>query len=181
MDQAGISYPTALVWYEKLRSRVPEERYDVLLEGEVVADEAFTRDTAIMGAKQKGTRKIALMVLYEKDPNKTHAVRFLEQFVRKNTDLFTDGSSIYRGIDRTLGIRSHTYERHNRFEFTLTAEIEGLWGCFRTFLRRMYHHVSYQKLEGYVREFCLRFRRDEIFNSPLDYFTICLGTKPFGL
>jgi hypothetical protein len=41
----------------------------------------------------------------------------------------------------------HEYEIHKRFEFKLTSEIEGLWGVFRTFVRRMYHHVTRYKLE----------------------------------
>lgn len=181
MDRTGLSYPTILAWYEKLRMHVPVERYDTLLEEEVVCDEMFTHDTAIIGAKQKGTRNIALKILHHKHPNKTDAVYFLERFVRSNVNLFTDGGGIYRGIDKTLGIQSHTHEIHSKFEFSLTAEIEGLWGVFRTFIRRMYHHVTYKKLQQYVCEFCLRFRQDEIFNSPFDYFDICLGEKPFAL
>ena len=57
----------------------------------------------------------------------------------------------------------HSYEIHRKFEFALTAEIEGLWGVFRTFVRRLYHHVTRYKLEELVAEFCLRFRQAELF------------------
>lgn len=153
---------------------------DKLLEGDVVADELFTKDHMIMGAKQKGARRAVLSVIPEKHPQKHHAHRFLEKIVKRNTHLFTDGGSIYKGMDKNLGIAAHTYEARNRFEFSLTAEIEGLWGVFRTFIRRMYHHVSAEKLEQYVCEFCLRFCRDEIFESLLNYGKICLCPCPLA-
>ena len=180
MEIVGVSYPTVSRWYQLFREHIPQERIDQVVGGQVVCDEMFTSDTAIMGVKEKGTRNVMLRVLHEKHPHKGHAVDFLTQFVRTNSDLFTDGAGIYKGIDNWHKLR-HTYERHNRFEFTLTAEIEGLWGVFRTFVRRMYHHVTIYKLEAVVAEFCLRFRQDEIFNSPQEYWRICLGEKPFAL
>jgi len=176
----GVSYPTVSVWYQKFREHIPKERTDTLLSNNIACDEMFTKETAIMGAKEKGTRNIMLQVLHEKDPNKSHAVDFLARFVKSNSNLFTDGSGIYKGIGNWHKLK-HQYEVHSKFEFSLTAEIEGIWGVFRTFVRRMYHHVTVYKLENIVAEFCLRFRQDEIFNSPSDYWSICLSTEPFAL
>ena len=180
MDITGVSYPTVTSWYEKFRQHIPKERLDTLLRDSVVCDEMFTRDTAIIGAKQKGTRNIALRVLHNKHPNKTHAVDFLTKFVASNSDLFTDGSKIYSGIGNWHKLK-HTYEIHKKFEFELTAEIEGVWGVFRTFVRRMYHHVTIYKLDDLVSEFCLRFRQDKIFNSPYDYWALTLSADPVAL
>lgn len=179
-EVVGVSYPTVSRWYQMFREHIPKERVDTLLEGEVACDEMFTRDTAIMGAKQKGTRNIVLKVLHDKHPNKSHAVDFLTRFLRANSHLCTDGSGIYRGIGNWHKLE-HSYEVHSKFEFTLTAEIEGLWGVFRTFVRRMYHHVTKYKLDDIVSEFCLRFRQDRVFRSPTDYWNICLSTEPFAL
>lgn len=180
MDITGVSYPTARRWYGLFRKHIPAERLDILLSGNIAADEMFTRDTAIMGAKQKGTRNVAFTVLHEKHPNKGHAVDFLQRFTKVNSRLFTDGSAIYRSIGNWHRLK-HQYEIHSKFEFALTAEIEGVWGCFRTFVRRVYHHCTVYKLEDMVKEFCLRFRRDEIFDSPQQYWEICLSPKPFAL
>lgn len=180
MDTTDLSYPTIYRWYQLFREHIPPEKLDTILGGEVVCDELFTRDTAIMGAKQKGTRNIMLQVLHDKHPTKSHAVEFLSRFTKTNSHLFTDGSGIYKGIGNWHKLQ-HTYEIHSKFEFSLTAEIEGLWGVFRTFIRRMYHHCTKYKLENIVKEFCLRFRRDEIFESPYDYWAVCLSTKPFAL
>ena len=180
MEITGVSYPTARAWYEQFRDRIPRERLDIILKGKIACDEMFTRGNCIIGAKQKGTRNIALRVLHEKHPNKAHAVDFLTQYVAKNSLVATDGSGIYRGIGNWHNLK-HEYEIHKKWEFSKTAEIEGIWGVFRTFVRRMYHHVTNYKLEDMVAEFCLRFRRDDIFNSPYDYWRICLSTKPFAL
>jgi transposase-like protein len=179
-EVVGVSYPTVSRWYQLCREHIPKERIEAMVGGQVVCDEMFTRDTAIMGVKEKGTRNVMLKVLHNKHPNKSHAVDFLTRFTKANSDLFTDGSGIYKGIGNWHKL-THTYEIHSKFEFSLTAEIEGLWGVFRTFVRRMYHHVTKYKLEDLVAEFCLRFRQDDIFNSPSDYWRICLGDKPFAL
>lgn len=179
-ELTGVSYPTVSRWYQQFRAHIPKERIDTLLGGQIACDEMFTKDTAIIGAKEKGTRNVMLKVLHDKRPNTSHAVDFLTQFTKANSDLFTDGSGIYKGIGNWHKLK-HTYEIHRTFEFSLTAEIEGLWGVFRTFVRRMYHHVTTYKLEELVAEFCLRFRQDEVFNSPSDYWRICLREKPFAL
>jgi hypothetical protein len=143
-------------------------------------DEMFTKQRAIVGAKQKGTRNLALWVLNEKDPNKRHAVAFLAQYLEPGSHLCTDGGGIYRGIDNQLPL-THSYEVHAKWEFSLTAEIEGVWGCFRTFVRRMYHHVTSKFLPDLAAEFTLRFRRDEVFDSPQSYIAICFQSSPFAL
>jgi transposase-like protein len=179
-DTTELSYPTVFNWYQKFRSKIPKEKLDTLLEGNIACDEMYTKGNAVIGAKQKGTRNIALKVLHQKSVERHHAVEFLQRFVETNSNLFTDGAAIYKGIDKWHNLK-HKYEIHKKFEFTLTAEIEGLWGCLRTFIRRMYHHVTRYKLENLVSEFCLRFRQDEIFESPENYLRNCLSTKPFAL
>lgn len=180
VEIVGVSKVTVRLWYQKFRDHVPKERLNIVLEDRVAADEMFTKEHAIMGAKQKGTRNIALWVLAEKDPNKRHAIEFLLQHLRPGTDLATDGGSIYRGIQQYVPV-SHSYEVHSKWEFSMTAEIEGVWGCFRTFIRRMYHHVTSKYLPDLAAEFTLRFRRDEVFDSPQSYIAICFHSSPFAL
>ena len=175
-----VSYPTIFLWYEKFRNHIPAWRIEHVLKNKVVCDELFTRDNCIMGAKEKGTRNIAMQVLHKSHPDRHDAVLFLARYVRPESELATDGSSIYHGIEKWYPV-THTYERHAKWEFSKTAEGEGLWGVFRTFVRRMYHHVTNLKLAALVTEFCLRFGHDEVFNSPEDYWNICLSMKPFAL
>ena len=180
-DIVGLSYPTVFNWYAKFRDKIPKEMINnIVLKGNIACDELYTKGNSVMGAKEKGTRNIALRVINEKSVNRGHAVDFLIQFTKANSHLFTDGSGIYKGIDNWHKLE-HTYEIHKKFQFALTAEIEGLWGVFRTFIRRMYHHVTKYKLEDLVAEFCLRFRQDKVFETPIDYLQICLSPKPFAL
>jgi len=50
-DIAGVSYPTASVWFQKFRRHIPPERFHTMLSGTVAADEMFTKTRAVMGAK----------------------------------------------------------------------------------------------------------------------------------
>lgn len=180
VEITGLSRVSVFVWYAKFSEHIPKELLDTLLSGDIACDEMYTKGNAIIGAKQKGTRNIALKVLHQKSVERHHAIDFLMRFTKANSRLCTDGGSIYRGIDKWVNLK-HEYEIHKRFEFTLTSEIEGVWGVFRTFVRRMYHHVTMYKLEDLVSEFCLRFRQDKIFENPENYLRVCLSTKPFAL
>lgn len=180
MDITGLSYPTVFTWYEKFRDHIPKERLDIVLSGEVACDEMYVKGASIIGAKQKGTRNIALKVIHEKSVQRHHAVDFLLEFVKTNSYLFTDGAAIYKRIGNWHNLK-HAYEIHRKWQFSLTAEIEGIWGVFRTFVRRVYHHVTRYKLEQTVAEFCLRFRLDDLFDSPSNYLAICLPYRPFAL
>ena len=179
MQMTGLSYPTVFNWYAKFRQHIPKEKLDTLLSGDIACDEMYTKACSIIGAKQKGTRNIAFKVLHQNSVQRHQAIDFLSRFTKANAHLFTDGAAIYKGIGNWVHLK-HTYEIHRKFEFALTAEIEGVWGCFRTFVRRMYHHVTRYKLEDMVAEFCLRFRQDNIFENPLSYLQLCLMPCPLA-
>ncbi len=179
-DFTNLSYPTVRAWYTRFREHIPKEKLDIVLKNTIACDEMFTKGNSIIGAKEKGTRNIALKVLHTKSVNKKQAVDFLISAIQAGSELHTDGAGIYRGVGNWHKLK-HTYEIHSKWEFTLTAEIEGLWGVFRTFVRRMYHHVTTYKLEELVSEFVLRFRHDEVFQSPYQYIAICLKPEPFAL
>jgi len=82
--------------------------------------------------------------------------------------LQTDGAAIYRGIGNWWPVK-HSRDIHRKFEFAHTSEIEGIFGVYRTFVRRMYHHHWSENLAEYVREFCFRFSSPELFENPLFY------------
>lgn len=69
----------------------------------------------------------------------------------------------------------HCTDIHRKFEFGITSEIEGVWANFRTFVRRMYHHVTLKKLVQIVAEFEARFSHDKIFDSVLNFLTNSLS------
>ena len=107
-----------------------------------------------------------------------HIVRFFEQCVKPRSKLRTDGAWIYRAIQHWWPV-SHEWDIHKRFEFGKTSEIEGMFGVLRTFIRRMYHHVTPEKLPEYVSEFQARFSSPEMFKNPRYYLEKTLSLVPF--
>jgi len=164
-------------WFDQFRYHLPEEEH--ILERIIQLDEAFFKKIAVMIGKEIGTRKLAFRFIFDRDPNKTDACSFLFQKVAPGSKLWTDGSGIYRGVSDWWPVE-HQRDIHRKFEFGYTSEIEGIFACLRTFIRRMYHHVTQEKLPDYVREFCFRFSSPEIFENPLCYAEKTLTLVPRG-
>jgi len=165
-------------WFDLFRSHLPEEQ--TLLEHIIQLDEAYfggmTGIALVMG-KQKGTRKLAYRIFSHNAPSKQDAVEFVKTFVAKDSALYTDGSMIYHNIHKHVPV-THTVDIHKKFEFTHTSEIEGTFGNLRTFIRRMYHHSTTEKLPEYICEFYFRFCRPELFDSPHQYLQNTLHLGP---
>ena len=177
---SGLSIVTVRKWFEKFRSHLPQDQ-DVL-EHLVQLDEAYFggKDTrALFLGKQVGTRRVAYRLIKDY-PAREDAWEFLQTYVKPDTKLHTDGASIYKKIDNWWPVE-HEVDIHKKFEFEKTSEIEGLFGVLRTFIRRMYHHVTCDKLESVVLEFCMRFSHPEMFENPQEYlkFTLRLATTRF--
>ncbi len=161
-------------WYEQFRLHLPQDY--TILERIVQMDEAYfggKNGYSLILAKQSQRRKLAYEVIREPSVQRQHAAQFLFQYVKPKSKLQTDGSAIYRSIHKWWPVR-HQKEIHDKWEFELTSEIEGTFGNLRTFIRRMYHHVTLDKLPGVVGEFCYRFCHPETFNSPLSWY---IGTE----
>ena len=176
----NLSLPTIYHWFEVFRSKLPQNQD--ILEHLVQLDEAYfgskSKQTlrALFMGKQIDSRKLAFK-LVGTYPVREDAWDFLKVNVAPNTQLATDGAKIYRHIDQWWPV-SHSYDIHRKFEFIQTSEVEGIFGVLRTFIRRMYHHVSCTKLEGIIREFCVRFSHPEMFESPYQYLLITLRLVP---
>lgn len=166
-----LSEVTTRHWFDEFRHHLPYKQE--VLEAMVQLDEAYfggRNGKALMMAKEVGTgkRRLAYVVLPDTKPVREHASWFLETYIAPNSKLHTDGAAIYKEIDQWWPVY-HYRDVHKKFEFELTSEIEGTFGVLRTFIRRMYHHVTCDKLGEYVGEFCYRFCHPEIFNSPHEY------------
>jgi hypothetical protein len=161
-----LSEKTVRHWFRQFRLHLPE--FEPILSGQIQMDEAYFKSLSLVMAKQMKSKKLAYQVLPKKSVNKTDALNFIYQWIEPRSQLQTDGAGIYKNIDHWWQVR-HKKDIHKKFEFGKTSEIEGTFGNLRTFIRRMYHHVTPSRLPEYVSEFCLRFSSPEIFNSPLDY------------
>lgn len=180
MALSELSEKAVRHWYEAFRTHLPFE--PELLEAIVQLDEAYfggRMGYALLMGKQVGTRKLAYHVLPHSSPAKEDAWAFLQTYVRPETTLQTDGGGIYKQIDQWWPV-NHKYELHKHWEFVLTSEIEGMFGNLRTFIRRMYHHVTPEKLPEVVCEFCFRFSHPEMFKNPRYYLQNTLSLAPTG-
>jgi len=169
-----LSIPTIRRYYELFRDHLTLD-FDVILAGKVQADEMFVKNAFIIGAKDIKRKKIKLNVVYKKNPDKSDAMNMIFQHVRPGSIFCTDGGSIYKGCDKWWPIK-HMKEIHSKWQFGITSEIEGIWANLRTFIRRMYHHVTLKKLPKVVAEFEARFSRPEMFDSVLTFLQNSLAS-----
>lgn len=179
MELCQLSIPTVRRYYELFRDNLRTNSEDIILEGKVQMDEMFVKGAFILGAKDTIRKRIKLNVVVKKFPQKHDAMNMIFQHVKPGSTLFTDGSKIYRKCEAWWPIK-HTSECHSKWEFSLTSEIEGMWGVLRTFIRRMYHHVTLKNLIKIVAEFEARFSCKELFNSPLNFLKNSLSTVPLA-
>jgi transposase-like protein len=178
MKFSRLSELTIRHWYDEFRHHLPED--EEVLEHLVQLDEAYfggKKGRALFLGKQIGSRKLAWKLLPHSNPAREHAWYYLQECVAPNTVLNTDGAGIYKGIDNWWPIY-HNYDIHKKWEFELTSEIGGMFGVLRTFIRRMYHHVTVDKLPEFIGEFCYRFSHPEIFENPHYYLEKSLFLVP---
>ncbi len=178
MALTKLSEVTIRHWFSLFRHRLPYG-YEAL-EHLVQLDEAYfggRKGRTLFLGKQVGTRKLSFQILLHTKPAREEAWRFLQAYIMPQTTLHTDGASIYDGIDRWWPV-VHRAEIHRKWEFELTSEIEGIFGVLRTFIRRMYHHVTIDKLPELVGEFCYRFSHPELFENPRYYLEKTLFIVP---
>ncbi len=179
-DITSLSEKAVRHWFDLFRANLPQNQE--VLEHIVQLDEAyfgkFGRMALLMG-KQIGSRKLAYTILRGDHPAKSDAVAFVKTYLKPDTQLNTDASAIYKNIETYFAV-THTFDVHKKFEFTNTSEIEGMFGVLRTFIRRMYHHSTEEKLDAYVCEFYFRFCRPEMFQSPHEYLKNTLRLVPSG-
>lgn len=175
-----LSELTIRIWYDEFRHHLP--RNEEILQKVVQLDEAYfggSSGRALLMGKQIGSRKLAYQIVPHTNPAREHAWWFLKNNVEPNSRLHTDGSAIYKEIDQWWPVY-HYRDIHKKWEFELTSEIEGMFGVLRTFIRRMYHHVTVDKLPELVCEFCFRFSHPEMFENPRYYLERSLFIVPTG-
>jgi hypothetical protein len=161
-----VSEKAVYHWFRQFRIHLPD--FAPILEGKVQMDEAYFKSLSLIMAKQVGSKQVAHQVIFKNSVNKQEATKFLFQHIQPKSQLQTDGAGIYRGIENWWQVR-HKKDIHSKWEFGLTSEIEGMFGVLRTFIRRLYHHVTPKYLPEYVGEFCLRFSSPKIFENPYNY------------
>ena len=175
MNRADLSEKTVRHWYDRFRTNLP--KMDLYLKGKVEIDEMyFNRRSGVLGALERERGKPVLWVPPDR-PDKHYVKVFMDSAIHPDSYIHTDKSPFYFDVCK-WGFAGHSSENHSKFEFGKTSRIEGIWGLFRTFIRRMYHHIWTKNASKYVTEFNVRFCHREIFDNPLNYFKKCLLIVP---
>lgn len=177
---SGRSEVTVRRWFNKFRDNLPQDLIDsIRLETTVQIDEAYRKGYAIIGAKEekRGEKnkesKIVLKVLPKTSVDRKDIITFMTESIIPDSNLNSDGAAIYRGIGNWWPV-NHKFEIHKKWEFTLTSEIEGIWANLFTFIRRMYHHVTKDKIEGLVKEFSIRYMYPDLFLTPNHFLEVSI-------
>jgi transposase-like protein len=173
----GLSEITIRGWFDKFRFNLTGIEWQTTLKDTVQMDEAYFKKAAVIAAKDISNKKVVLRVLQKANIQKQNTTQFIVRHIEPDSDLFTDGASIYKGIGKSWPV-NHKYDIHSKWQFGKTSEIEGLFGNLRTFIRRKYHHVTRSKLPYIVAEFQANFNHPEIFNSPNKYLEKSLILVP---
>ena len=140
-------------------------------------DEAFFRKYSVVAAKDTNAKKVVMRVLPKTNIQKQNIAQFVVRHIAPGTRLQTDGGGVYTGIEKSWPVK-HYKDIHSKWEFSLTSEIEGVFGNLRTFIRRKYHHVTCSKLPSVVAEFQANFNHPELFKNPDEYLRNSLFLVP---
>ena len=77
--------------------------------------------------KQIGTRKLAFEIIPKPSVAREHAWFFMQSNIKPESQVNTDGSSIYKNIEHWWPVKHEYVDIHRKFEFTNTSEIEGMF------------------------------------------------------
>lgn len=161
----GLSEKAVRHWYALLRTQLTQ--LDTKLSGTIQVDEVYLggwSGRAIIAGKAVKTKEVRFHICNRHEVYGTDVVVFFTKYITPGSTICTDASPLYPRTCRLFSC-AHYRDIHKKFEFTLTSEIEGLFGTMRTFIRRMYHHITVKKLPEYLVEFQYRFSRKEYFSS----------------
>jgi len=177
-----ISRPTIYRWYDLFRKNLPDQE-NIRLKGNVQIDEAYfgrkDKKVSLIAAKESDSSKVAALIIQRASVQRHDITPFLRQHVIPGSKLWSDGAMIYRGIAKHWPVE-HSYDVHRKGEFGKTSVIEGFFGSFKTFIRRMYHHVTSQKLPDLLKEYQCRLMHPQIFDSPASFLQKTLTTVSFA-
>jgi transposase-like protein len=183
MDMAGVSYPTVRRYYDLMRHKADAFvtlRSKKKLCGRVAADGCYVgkqrnnNQALVLGAVQEDYTNIALRIVPQEEQG--YVEKFLYDTTAKGSHILHDGHKAYNDLD-WCGY-THETEFHNLHRFVLTSAIERIWALFKTFLRRRYHHVTKQKLQGYLTEFHYKFLYKQTHKKPLQFAQFLLTPVP---
>ena len=152
----GVQQKTAWYMAQRVRDALGS---DSELSGIVEMDEAFVgkkNKSVVMGMKERSSGRV---IAHQVDgADKTNAFELIKEHVAEGSELHTDGSPIYKGIDKHG--YGHESVNHSKGEYArgnvTTNGIEGFWSRLKKCIYGTHHHVSKTHLQRYLNEYSFR-------------------------
>ena len=177
-DLVEVSYPSIRRIYSHLRKNLPRD--NLMLGGDIIVDECFVgkrrnnNQSVIIGAVNREFDHICLEIIENREQGIVE--KFLTDNVLTSSLITTDGFLSY--IDIEWYGYGHRIEYHDRWQLKYSSAIERVWALLKTMLRRIYHHVTKEKLSEYLQEFIARFNYKEIVSKPSNLLTYLISNVP---
>ena len=171
----GIGYRAAWFLQQRIREAFAAEG-PILFGGPVEVDETYVgglernkhaKDklnagrgpvgkTAVVGAKDRETGKVAARVIAEVDGETLNS--FVDGHAEDGATVYTDGSTVYRGRENHEAVKHSIgeYVRYLEGETVHTNGVESFWSMLKRAHKGTFHRLSAKHLQRYVNEFCGR-------------------------
>ena len=118
-----------------------------------------------MGAKNNQTCNIRLDVF--KSRNEYDIKIFINNHIRENNTIITDGWSAYQFLDHSNYVHEvHIHGPNGNFGFCFlsTSHIEGLWGTLKSIINKIYNCVPCDNFILFLREAEFRYKLNRLAN-----------------
>jgi len=106
--------------------------------------------TAIVGAKDRATKKVRVEVIESTDRETLHG--FVSEATAPGATVYTDEAVAYAGIPNPHETVKHSVSEYVR-DMAHVNGIESFWAMFKRAYHGTYHHVSEKHLNRYITEF----------------------------
>lgn len=169
IDWTGVSYQTSRFNYSRIRGHLEPHLSTEKLSGKFVCDECFVgkrkndNQSIVMGGVSDDFADVRLSIIPDREQDSIEG--FLVKNYEPDSMIVSDGWSSYWDIGY-MGY-GHESEIHEKGQLEKSVPIERVWGLFKTFYRRSYHHINKEMLEEYLVEFQFKFIHRKNRNNPL--------------
>ena len=109
--------------------------------------------TAVVGMKDRGTKQVAARVIERTDRETLQG--FVDDHAAPGAQVYTDGTSPYRGMDRPHESVKHSVGEYVR-GLAHTNGVESFWSMLKRAHKGTFHKLSAKHLQRYVNEFAGR-------------------------
>jgi transposase-like protein len=169
IDWTGVTYPTSRFNYSRIRAGLLPHLPTEKLSGKFICDECYVgkrkndNQSIVMGGVSDDFTDLRLQIIPDREQDSIEG--FLTKHYEPTSLIVSDGLSSYFDIG-WLGY-GHDYEIHEKGQLDKSVPIERVWGLFKTFYRRSYHHINKEMLQEYLVEFQFKFIHRKNRNNPL--------------